>query len=278
MRWLAFILVSQLLLPGSGQSEALREIPFQYHDGLIWLKVAIAGKKEPLNFILDSGATASAIDLQTARAARVVLGRQQPVEGVNGQDIAYRIDDLKATLMGFALPKSALATDLSRVSQSCDRQVDGIVGINFFRNRIVRIDFRAGKIWLLNKCEIGTANCDMLPIKTYNGVFCVPVSIAGNPVQWMRLDTGCDSALEWVVKATQKKAVGEPSIGVSGSSVHYVRTSAHLGKYCFSDIPAGIHTKQLFPGEDGLLGNGLLSKFCVTIDERNSRVIFQETR
>jgi Aspartyl protease len=275
VRWLAFILTFQFLMPASGQSEVLHEIPFQYHDGLIWLKVCIVGKKEPLNFILDSGATVSAIDLQTAKTVGVLVGQRQPAEGVNGRDVAYRVDDFKATLMGIALPRSALAIDISRVSESCERHVDGIVGIDFFRNRIVRINFCADKICLLNNCETSTANCDMLPIKMYNGAFCVPVNIAGSPVQWMRLDTGCDAALEWVVKVTQKKHVGEPSMGVSGSSVHYVKTSARLGKYHFSDITAGIHGQQMFPGEDGLLGNGLLSKFCVTIDEPGSRVILE---
>src|SRR5207249_1202930 len=43
------------------------KIRSQYRDGLIWLKVDVIGKSEPLNFLLDSGAGISAIDLQTAR-------------------------------------------------------------------------------------------------------------------------------------------------------------------------------------------------------------------
>jgi Aspartyl protease len=275
MRWLAFILISELFLSVSGRTEVLREIPFQYHDGLIWLKVAIAGKKEPLNFLLDSGATVNAIDLQTALTVGVPLGQRQLAEGVNGRDIAYRVNDFKATLKGIALPESALAIDLSRVSERCERHIDGIVGTDFFRNRIVRIDFCAGKICLLNNCEANIANCDILPMKMCNGAFCVPVGVAESAVQWLRLDTGCDSALEWVVQATQKKLAGEPSIGVAKSSVPYVNTSARLGKYHFSDITAGIHSQQIFPGEDGLLGNGLLSKFCVTIDEPRRRVLLE---
>ena len=38
---------------------AATPIPFQFRDGLIWLKVAVAGKSEPLNFLLDSRARRS---------------------------------------------------------------------------------------------------------------------------------------------------------------------------------------------------------------------------
>jgi hypothetical protein len=279
MRLLVFAAVVELLLPNSARSELPREIPFRYQNGLIWLKVELAGKKERLNFLLDSGASVSAIDLHTAHSHGVNLGDRQSVEGVSGQGIAYRVNDFQAMAGGIALPKSVLAIDLGTVSESCHQHIDGILGADFFRDRIVQIDFKAGKVCLLNNCKVNTANCDTLPIRMRNGAFCVPVRIAGNPVQWMRLDTGCDSALEWVVTKTEKSRMSGPSIGLSGASVHYINTSARLGSNCFNDIRAAIHTKQIFPGEDGLLGNGLLSKFCcLIVDERKSRVVFEMAR
>jgi hypothetical protein len=279
MRLLVFAAVVELLLPMSARSELPREIPFRYQDGLIWLKVELAGNKERMNFLLDSGASVSAIDLYTAHTHGVNLGDRQSVEGVSGQGLAYRVNDFQAMAGGIALPKSVLAIDLGAVSESCHQHIDGILGVDFFQDRIVQIDFKAGKICLLKNCKANTAKCDTLPIRMRNGAFCVPVRIAGNPVQWMRLDTGCDSALEWVVTRTEKRRMSGPSIGLSGASVHYINTSARLGSNCFNDIRAAIHTKQIFPGEDGLLGNGLLSKFCcLTIDERKSRVVFEMTR
>jgi Aspartyl protease len=240
--------------------------------------VELAGTKERLNFLLDSGASVSAIDLHTAQTRGINLGDRQLVEGVSGQGFGNRVDDFQATAGGIALPKSVLAIDLGVVSECCHQHIDGVLGVDFFRDRIVQIDFSAGKICLLKNCEVNTAKCDTLPIRMCNGAFCVPVRIAGNPVQWMRLDTGCDSILEWVVGRTEKRRITGPSIGLSGASVHYINTSARLGRHCFDDITAGIHTKQIFPGEDGLLGNGLLSKFCLIIDERQSRVVFEKVR
>jgi Aspartyl protease len=279
MRLLAFAAVVELLLPISARSEVPPEIPFRYRDGLIWLKVELAGKKERLNFLLDSGSSVSAIDLHTAHTHGLTLGDRQSVEGVSGQGFGYRVSDFQAMAGGIVLPKSVLAIDLGTVSESCHQHIDGILGADFFRDRIVQIDFKAGEICLLKNCKVNTANCETLPIRMRNGAFCVPLRIAGNPVQWMRLDTGCDSALEWVVTRTEKRRMSGPSIGFSGGSVHYINISARLGKHTFNDIVASILTRQIFPGEDGLLGNGLLSKFCcLTIDERKSRVVFQMAR
>ena len=177
MRFLLCTLLA-LLLPISAESQVQREIHFQYRGGLIWLKVNVSGKSEPLNFLLDSGAGFSAIDLQTARSLRAHLGNRQIVQGVNGQCFAYRVNDLQAVWGGgVALPKSVLAVDLRALSASCQQPVDGIVGLDFF------------------------------PL---------------------------------------------------GISVRHMNTSLQLGKQCFKAVTTGVHREPIFPGEAGLLGNGLL--------------------
>jgi hypothetical protein len=63
MLFWVFATVAALLLPLSARAEPVRELPFIYADGLIWLKVECVGRKEPLNFILDSGASVSRADI-----------------------------------------------------------------------------------------------------------------------------------------------------------------------------------------------------------------------
>ena len=278
MRSLVCVLFAAFLLPFSARAEAQREVHLQYRNGLIWLKVDVSGKSEPLNFLLDSGAGISAIDLQTARSLGLHLGNRQTVQGVNGQCFAYRANDFQAVSGGIVLPKSVLAIDLRGLSDCCKQRVDGILGVDFFWDRVVQIDFTEGRVRILAKCDSNLANCEILPIRLCNDAFCVPVRVAGNPAQWMRLDTGCDSALEWVVSRTEKRQKDKTSIGLSGASIRHIDTSVQIGKQCFSAVTTGIHTKQIFPGEAGLLGNGLLSKFRLTIDEPGNRVIFENPR
>ena len=275
MRLLVSVLLVALWLPLSAQSKVLGEVPFQFHDGLIWLKVAVTGKSAPLNFLLDSGAGVSAVDLQTACCLPLKLGKRQPVQGVSGQTFGYQVHDLQAVSGGIDLPTSVLAIDLRAVSDCCQQRVDGILGADFFRNRVVQIDFAADRVRLLEKCDVSLANCDVLPIKMCNDAVCVPVRVAGNPAQWMRLDTGCDSALEWVVGDPRTRLHEKASMGLSHSSRPCIRATVLIGSQHFT-IRAGIHEKQLFAGEAGLLGNGLLTKFRLTIDEPGKRVTFEK--
>jgi hypothetical protein len=278
MRLLAATLLLELLFQSTALPVIQSEIPFQYQDGLIWLKVDVPGKTSSLNFLLDSGSSVSAVDIRTAKTCRLEIGDRQPVEGIRGQAIGYRITDLQCSVAGNAVPTSVLAVDLEAVSACCRQHVDGILGLDFFRGRIVRIDFNARRIRLLKDCDLRVANCEVLPIKRCNGAFCVPMRIAGNPTQWLRLDKGCDSALEWVVSGTTKCQMNRPSIGLMRTSVSRINTWVRFGNDFFGNLTAGIHTNQIFPGEDGLVGNGLLSKLCLTIDEPGNRVIFEKAQ
>jgi predicted aspartyl protease len=268
--------VAGFCLAFPGQSEPLHKIPFRFQDGLIWVKVQLAGTKEQLNYLLDSGASVTAIDLQTAQACRIRLGDPQSVEGVSGSSVALNVNDFQATAGGIPLPKSVLAIDLGAISNRCHRHIDGILGLDFFRDRILQIDFDSGMIGILKNCDQSLANCDILPIKIRNNAICLPVRIAGKSDQWMRLDTGCDSALEWAGTSTLTRGIVEPSFVPSGAKNQYIKTSVQLGRHAFSNVAVRVHADQIFAGENGLLGNGLLSKFCVTIDERNGRVIFEK--
>src|SRR6267378_3511873 len=96
MRRLRCALFLGLLMPFLARSEVSGEIPFRFRDGLVWLKVEVAGRAEPLNFLLDSGAGISALDLQTARTLRIKIGDPQAVQGVNGKASAYRVNGLQA--------------------------------------------------------------------------------------------------------------------------------------------------------------------------------------
>src|SRR5260370_20614547 len=173
MRFFLCTLLAALLLPLSARFEVLGEIHCQYRDGLIWLKVDVAGKSEPLNFLLDSGAGISAIDLRTACSLGVHLGNRQIVQGVNGQGSAYRVNDLQAVCGGMALPKSVLAVDLRALSDCCCQPVNGILGVYFFRGRIVEIDFTDGRVRELEKCDPKLSNWDIRPSRMSNDAFCL---------------------------------------------------------------------------------------------------------
>src|ERR1700757_4164203 len=116
MRFLLFALMAQFVLLHPTHSEVSAVIPFEYRDGFIWIKVNAHSRKEPLNFILDSGASVSVLDLAQARSLGVPLGKPETVQGVNGQALAYEADNFRGNCCGVTLSTSLLATDLKAVS------------------------------------------------------------------------------------------------------------------------------------------------------------------
>jgi hypothetical protein len=272
MRVLLYVLMAQCVLFHPTPSHASAVIPFEYRDGFLWIRVHTLSRTEPLNFILDSGASASVLDLAQARTLGVALGKPEKVQGVNGQALAYQVGNFRANCCGVTLSTSLLATDLKAVSDCCHRSIDGILGADFFRGRTVQINFRAHEVRLLKNSDFDLINCEKLPIKVWNGVFCIPVRVGNSPIQWVRLDTGCDSALEWVRTKEQRLLPNQGRAEPAFSSQHFLTSDLQIGKKHYA-VRTVLHTEPIFAGEAGLLGNALLQNFCLTIDEPRRQVI-----
>ena len=266
------ILALALLFCANGLFAAT-PIPFQFRDGMVWVKVAVAGKSEPLNFLLDSGAGASVLDLATARRLGLKLGERQNVQGVHSRSIAYRVEGFAAHAASVAVPPSLLAVDLSGPSRACHQHIDGLLGADFFHDRIVQIDYALQTIRLLQRGEVNEAGCEILPLTTPNDALCARVSVDGNAPEWLRLDTGCNTTLEWVVTGDKAKKLGLTTLGFNSGSVREIHADVQLGAKRIAAVKTGLHTEQMFAGESGLIGNGLLSRFVVTIDSPKRRCL-----
>lgn len=251
---------------------AATPIPIEYRGGMIWVKVAVGGGNKPLNFLVDSGAGASVLDLATARRLGLKLDQPKTVQGVNGHALAYRVKGFNGRLANAPINCSFLAVDLSGPSHSCNQHIDGLLGADFFLNHIVQIDYAAETIRFLERNEMNRPRGEILPLTKCNDTYCVRISVGGEVPQLLRLDTGCRTSLEWVVTGNKARKFGT-TIGLNSTSVRDFDTDVQLGSIRITAVKAGIHTEQMFSGEAGLIGNGLLSKFTITIDAAKQRCL-----
>jgi hypothetical protein len=240
---------------------------------MLWLKVAVAGSPEPLDFLLDSGAAATVLNIASAQRAGIRLGRRESVLGVDGSATAYRVEDVTATATGIPVPASMLAVDLSAVARKCGHRIDGLLGADFFRDRIVQIDYAAGRLRVLDRGEFRLQAGESLPLARRNGALCIRVGVNGSAPAWMRVDTGCSTNLEWIAGGSRVNASSSTSVGLSSGSARRVSADVQLGQHRLAGVPAGIHSREFFPGEAGLLGNGILSRFVVTIDAAKGQLL-----
>jgi hypothetical protein len=105
----------------------------------------------------------------------------------------------------------------------------------------------------------------------------VQASVNGGEPQWLRVDTGCATPLQWVTRAVRpERCSSKVAIALTKLNIPQSRTTVNFGGHTFRDVPTGIHRTAIFPGEAGLLGNGLLSRFsAVTIDAKAGRLILE---
>lgn len=249
-------------------------IPFEYSEGFLWVQVATPQSDRLLNFIFDTGAEISVINDDTTAKLGLSTGDKIQVQGVQTVTTGRWPVKLSAKAGQVKLPGKYLSLDLSQLSQACKRPLDGLLGADFIRGKIVEIDFVSHLITFRE--AITRAKSDIeLPLKESGACFCLPIQVNDELKQWVRLDTGCATALQWV---TAEVGMGMhstiPAIGLTGMAIPQASTTVSLGERQFENVATGIHKTPIFAGESGLLGNGLLSRFqTVTIDTRSNRLV-----
>ena len=273
--WAVLLLATRLLRaePAAGSSTT-GEVPLKFCDGLLWLEVSVPRNDKPLNFLVDSGASASVLNLSTARRLGLAIGHRVSVQGVCASLAGYWPVRLAASANKLALPGEFLALDLSQFSKACSNPVDGLIGADFFRDRVVQIDYAARKLRVLDTAP-SNRGTNSVPLEARPCGFRVPVSVNGGKSQWVRLDTGCATAFQWVTsKERADRCTSKLAVGLAELSIPQTTTGVRIGNHYLDTVPTGLHRKAIFPGESGLLGNGLLASFgVITIDAKAGRLI-----
>jgi hypothetical protein len=273
------LLLSVLLfaLPFFGQAaETATEIPFTFVDGFILVKAQVEGAGAPLTFLVDSGASTAVVSLRVARRLHLPLGAAETVRGVGADALAYHLPPARVMANGVTLSRLRLAVDLHNASALCSREIDGLVGVDFFKGRIVQIDYANQQLRLLKNAPQNFA-C-RLPLRVLNGVFCAGISVNGSQPRWTRVDTGCNDALHWVVPSSSAPESRGVSIGFITDQENLTRAAVQIGPVSLGDVQTSLHGEPLFAGESGLLGNGILSKWTVTVDGVHREISLQAPR
>jgi hypothetical protein len=280
VRKIAVILGFVLLALAQAQADSspdTPEFPFQLRDGLIWIQVRVPQSVQPLNFMLDTGAQVSVIHLGTARRLGLKPGQLVSVRGVKSSVAGYWPEHCGARLGEVRLPEDFLAVDLGQLSRACGCGVDGLLGADFFKGRRVRIDFQNSRLRLLQTVH-PDGDEETIPLRVRASGMLVCVQVNGGPPQKVRLDTGCASPLQWVAsKAPAEPCSTQIAVGMTEVSMPLVKTSVRIGASEFNSVATGLQDRQIFPGEAGLLGTPLLSRFAVvTIDAPGKRLLLKK--
>jgi hypothetical protein len=270
------------------------DIPFELHTNHIYLKVRVNGS-DPLWFILDTGANASAVVAETAPRLGLHAEPRDSVGGA-GENKAPRswIEDVSLSLPGLEVTAlKVLSFPLKAIEPFFGQTVDGLLGCDFFERFAVEIDYSARKIHVHDARHFEYRGPGKrIPIDIHDCHPYVEARIDEKLSGTFMVDTGVRAALMLNRPFCEKNTLPRPDrkalmapigFGVGGPTHQLMGRidSLAVGPFTlpgvvtsFSKDRAGILTSSRF---DGILGGEFLRRFRVIFDYSRGEMILEPT-
>jgi hypothetical protein len=220
MSFAARILFTAVLL-GWPALAAAGPIEASFRNGLIFVDVAVNGASGV--FLLDTGAAASVFDPRFAEAAGVGLGRARQIEGRGGDVAARQGQAVELVLPGGPQARVApVVADLSEASRAMGVPLAGILGDDFLKGFVLRLDYRDRSVAIDADADAPT---DATPIRFGRTPYVAARVLLGDRVAGgdFEIDTGSNTAIEFW-RPFARQALGDArgtrdiGLGVAGES------------------------------------------------------------
>lgn len=141
--WGLLILGSLLAPRAMAADSPAVEVPFQFYRDSVVVQAKVNGKG-PYNMLLDTGVNPSVIDRETA----IGLGLKMSAQGEQGSgsgtdaNLSYETSLPMVELGGLrATNVPALATNLSKMSKTFSKPLQGVLGYSLLKDRVVQFDY-----------------------------------------------------------------------------------------------------------------------------------------
>ena len=235
-------------------------------------------------FVLDTGATVSVFDI-------TLKGRLRPTGAYPGRRRRPTRRDLRmcsdASLGKFNLiagPRGICA-DLSAYRKACNKSAFGVLGMDFLRDKILHIDFDAGRLSFLRRA--GKKPGQHVPIHWSDfSLPMVELDLAGiGPAEFL-LDTGRSGFASGFLSADTFKrldrAGGMVVLPERQNVVNVIggARKVRLGEVSWQSLGGSRHEKQIYAEDDSAescngLALGYLGRYKATFDFVDDMVILQ---
>ena len=273
----AFVLLPALLALGCATGTAanppVQSLSFDDRDGLPFLNVRI-GEGAPMPFLLDTGASPCVID--SAVAGRIGIRAGAPVQRQGGAGtFASNVSATQVTLRIDGSPlacSETLLVDLSGMTGEVG-PISGIIGGDFFRGRVVAIDFESDRVSVFDRAGFAHEG-ERIPIRIERNrpYLTARLSVAGGPQEVARellIDTGSQDNVDDPILAEGS----QPGREVSASGLG---TGQRVRSGTFNRVRIGGRTFENISGvvpAVPLVGAGLLARFKLIFDYDGGWVI-----
>lgn len=260
-------------------------IGFERVQNGIFFRATVNAHREPLWFVLDSGAAHTLLDAKVAERLGIRATGQSSIGGAGSGRVpvavakngTVSIDGLRVSSIDFNL------LDLAMLTDAWGRSLDGIIGYDLFCDSIVTIDYAAQRLTI----QPATARvaiprgASVLPLTIRKGWSFVDatIKVAGNaPItDQFLIDTGSQDAADHPIirkstgalrKIQSGNGIGNPTPGVVGPAEWF-----RLGRFTIKAPTSSCCGNE---ATSRLIGAEVLSRFRVTFDYPHGRMIVDQ--
>jgi predicted aspartyl protease len=271
------------------QGRSTVRLPAKIERGLIVVRVAVAGT--PLDFILDSGASAIVLDGETADRLGLAFSSKgtATVAGsvAERQAIVPQMDVGDLTLRNVVIDTLPFSLTLDESTTAV-----GLLGFDFLDGAAVTVDYAGGTVDATVP-EAFAPPAQATSIRAAMNFGAPEVSLAVGGLQGDRfvVDTGAQEATVVLFQhfaRTHQAALAAPllagfgqrttrdMIGGSVTNTRVLLKDVNFGPWTFSDVHGLLsNSPRSFDSQDGLIGSDFLGLFKLTLDEPHSRVFLE---
>ena len=296
---LSTVLCVKVQLDESTRNEGLlAEIPFQLYGNVIVTELSV-DESTPLNFIFDTGAGGTVINVNTAASLGIVGDETVSRQGGTGMasvelstDHIVYVEDIsfQDVTMGIA--------ELGHIEKRLGMQIDGVIGWLILSQYAVRVNYDTMRIEIYDnerfKYDLGMSS---YPIEVQGTIIFTSVTVAfksGNTFTGkVVVDSGAGNAFYFNTPFTEENDLlaemdtyyERETQSLSNETAHVYTTmlaDLNISEYEFSTVPANIAIAEAgalsWSGPMGILGNGVLKHFNIFIDLQQKMMSLEPNR
>jgi hypothetical protein len=286
-------------ISANAKSRKIESIPFEMVGSYVVINVKI-NDSSPLNLILDSGIRNTIItELEPSDKITLSFSDVKDMMGLGGGGI------LEAYTSNFNLLKIGklkfqnkivyvLKNDVFNLSKHSGSKINGLIGVDFFQDHIVEIDYSSKHIRFYEPTNFeAPKGYEMMPITIESQKMFVELSVVESDSTHkqvkMLMDTGAE--LNAWFQTTSKESVRVPPRwvqGTIGEGLNGIITGKYshipqicFGNFCLKNAIVSFPDSATITGivtnsrRDGTVGSQLLSRFNLFIDYKQKKFYFK---
>lgn len=264
-------------------------IPFEYFQNEIIVHAKI-NDSEPLDFIVDTGATDTIIDRKVAADCFLTKDSELAIKSAQGNVKSNVSNISKFELSGVTFNDlSCLITDMTNQSRILDRKIAGIIGTNLLNQFTFTINYGATRLTLQDMATFRPpAGSTVINFQNKQGPI-IECLINGKEKLDFLIDTG--AAGNFLPTDIAKRHLGSSKVQISNGigldskitklgtvtldSILLGNQSVTKPEFQYLQEDANTQGKEGFfwNSRVGIIGNALLECFIVSIDYKNKRIV-----